>query len=173
MAPSTVIPLPEHYKWVALSAGGIALECFFLGFFYINSIRGKTFTKEFMKTEFGELANSELGRPPSNGGYPDSGNGMHSDRLTFQGWLKFNTAMRGHLNFVEYLPLMVVLTLLAGFYFPIGAAIIGLILFISRIVYILGYTANPKLRFYGFFPMNICLATLIILTTIGVCKQIF
>ena len=173
MSPAPVIALPEHYKWVALSAGGIALECFFLGFFYINSIRGKTFTKDFMKNEFADLANVELGRPPANGGYPDTGNGMHTDKLSFDQWFKFNTAMRGHLNFVENLPLMAVLVLLAGFYYPIGAAIIGLILFISRIVYILGYIAKPQLRFFGFVPMNACLATLIILTTIGVCKQIF
>ena len=173
MAPSTVIPLPEHYKWVALSAGGIALECFFLGFTFINMTRSKTFTRAFMDEKFGQVAQRELGGPAPNGGYPDTGNGLHSDQLTFDQWFKFNTAMRGHLNFVENLPLMAVFVLLAGLYFPVPVAFIGLILFISRIVFILGYIVEPKWRTFGFLPMMLCFVALILLISYGVGKQIF
>ena len=172
MAPSAVLALPDNFKWAALSSGAIALECFFLGFIYINQARGKTFPKEFMDREFGEISNKELGEPTKRGGYPDSGNGVHSDKLEFFEWFKFNSSMRGHLNFVENLPLIVILILIAGCYFPIAGAILGLLLFISRLLYILGYIANPKLRFFGFIPQMACIMTLIILVAVGVGKQL-
>ena len=34
-------------------------------------------------------------------GYPDTGSGVHSDKLRYQDWFEFNKANRVHMNFVE------------------------------------------------------------------------
>ena len=165
--------IPSNYKWVALSTAGIALECFFLGIIYINRIRGKIFTQEFMDKNFGQVSNNAFGVPPSKTGYPDSGNGLHANKLPFSDWLDFNTAMRGHLNFVEYLPAMLILTLICGFFWPATTAWLGLGLFVSRLFYIIGYAFAPALRQFGFAPMVLILLTETVLILIGLWSLFF
>ena len=151
--------LPEGYKYVAMSCAGLVLECFFLGLIYINTVRGRTFTKEFMEREFGgEHAKAFEGQPPRKEGYPDSGNGWYSRKLSTQKWFEFNSAQRGHLNFVEFLPAMILLTLITGFFYTKVAAYLGLALFVSRLLYIGGYVIHPSFRSAGFLPMVLVIA---------------
>ena len=148
------VGLPADYKWVGLVVLILNLECFFLGFIYINMKRGKTFTLEFMKTHFTDLVEDAFRTAPRKGGYPDTGNGWHATKLEYLPWLDFNTAQRSHLNFVENLPAMTFLTMFAGLFYPLTAMAIGIGLIASRTVYIVGYFFdNPASRFFGFIPM--------------------
>ena len=65
------------------------------------------------------------------GGYPDNGNGLHSDQLTYKDWCEFNLAQRSASNFLENLPICVTFVLVGGLVFPgtttlFGLAIVGL-----------------------------------------------
>lgn len=54
------------------------------------------------------------------------------------------------MNFVEFAPSTFVMLLIAGIYFPVPTAIMGLIHIIGRLVYSIGYTNNgPKGRLIG------------------------
>ena len=81
--------------------------------------------------------------------------------------------MRGHMNFVENLPIMIILTLISGLFYTQTTAWLGLVLVVSRITYILGYVANPALRIFGFMPMMLVLVTEIVLIGIGLWKMFF
>ena len=43
----------------------------------------------------------ERGLSALKGGYPDCGNGIYADKLSYEDWYKFNKKQRGHLNFLE------------------------------------------------------------------------
>ena len=65
------------------------------------------------------------------GGYPDNGNGLFSDQLSYKEWYNFQLAQRSASNFLENLPIYVFFILVAGLVFPgtttiFGLAIIGL-----------------------------------------------
>jgi len=45
--------------------------------------------------------------------------------------------------------------LVVGFAFPLIASILGLLLFIFRIVYVIGYKIKPGSRIFGLFPFTI------------------
>ena len=164
---------PEHYKWVGLGASLLALECFFLGFIYINGIRSKYFTQEVMDKHFGEFHLEETGRPAKKGGYPDTGCGLYADKLTLNDWLGFYSGFRGHMNFVENLPALVFFTLLAGIFYPITAAVFGFLHVTFRVLYIIGYTVTPNLRVMGFLPSMILLTVQIILIINSIKTSLF
>lgn len=164
---------PDNYKWVCLSVTGLVLQCFFMGFIYINRLRSKTFTQEYMTTHFKDVQIAEIGKPPKKGGYPDIGCGKYADKLTIQEWMKFNSGFRGHMNFVENLPAMVYLTLLLGLFYPITAASFGLAHFVLRFLYIAGYLINPAFRLFSFAPSMALTATEIIMIIVGIIKQLF
>ena len=164
---------PEGYKWVVLTASLLCIECFLLGLIFINGTRKRFFTREYLDRNYGETANREFGAPPSNGGYPDAGNGLHSTAWSLEQWFNFNTAMRGHLNFVENLPAMVILTLFSGIFYPKIVFWLGLAHILFRLLFILGYVANPAYRSFGFLPMLLVLLAQIVLIIIGLWKLFF
>ena len=45
--------------------------------------RGKVFTEEYMKKNFGEEHEKAFGEEITVGGYPDNGNGYYSKHLTY------------------------------------------------------------------------------------------
>ena len=165
------VPLPDDYKWVGLTMFVLNFQCFLLGIIYINGKRGKTFTLDFMKNNFTDLIEDAFKIPVRKGGYPDTGNGWHANKLDYLSWLEFNTAQRSHLNFVENLPAMTFLTMLAGLFYPLTAMALGVGLIASRTIYILGYFLdNPAARFFGFIPMFTLIVGQIGLTIAGIAK---
>ena len=160
------LSLPTNYQYVLLSMMVLPLECFFFGLIYINGLRGKMYTKEYMQ-QYEDESQKAFGRPAAKGGYPDSGNGKHSTKWNIQEWAKFNSGYRGHMNFVDYLPAMVVMTLLSGLYWPITNACLGFAHCVFRFLYLMGYVIKPQLRQIGFLPMVLTLLTQIILFWIG------
>lgn len=108
------------------------------------------FNEEYMRTNFGEEHRNATGNEITVGGYPDMGSGRYSSKLTYEHWYKFNNAQRVHYNFIEFAPSMFVVLLIAGVYFPVAAAVLGLVHFIGRIIYSIGYAnGGPTGRFVG------------------------
>lgn len=128
----------------------IAFEILLIGFFIPGKLRGELFNEEFMKKYFGEEHKNATGKEIEKGGYPDMGNGKYSAKLSYEDWYKFNNAQRAHQNFVEFAPSGFVMLFIAGIYFPVASAVLGLALFIGRIFYSIGYAkGGPSGRFIG------------------------
>jgi glutathione S-transferase len=128
----------------------IAFEVLLIGFLFPGKIRGEIFTEEFMKTHFADQHKSATGEEVQKGGYPDMGNGRYSDKLSYEQWYKFNNAQRAHYNFIEFAPSGLVMHFVAGIYFPIAIAVIGVVAIIGRLIYSIGYAnGGPKGRLVG------------------------
>jgi len=54
-------------------------------------------------------------RGPAKGGYPDCGNGVYSQKLSYKQWFDFNLAVRTHMNFIEIVTPAIVMILIGGF----------------------------------------------------------
>ena len=98
-----------------LSAVILAFECIIIGFVVPGRIRGKVFTKEFLKHNFNEIHYLNTKEDVHDQkGYPDMGSGFYSKKLSYADWLLFNRAQRVHLNFVEAIATYLILILVAG-----------------------------------------------------------
>jgi hypothetical protein len=62
--------------------------------------RKNLFPKEFLEKEFGEIHSAQLGEPITGGGYPDTGSGLYSHKLSYKDWYRFNVLQRIHLNYM-------------------------------------------------------------------------
>lgn len=145
------IQISKDYGFVLLAIAGLTLQCFAVGF-SVNFLRKKLFTREFMKENFGEEHKMHLGRGIGPMGYPDTGNGRYSQKLSYKDWYEFNLAQRSHLNFVEHLGVIVPLLLVAGLFYPILASIIGWFYFTGRLIYMYQYrNEGPRGRVFGSF----------------------
>jgi hypothetical protein len=101
MAVSEV--LPPEYGWVLLVAVLYGFECLVVGFGVAGRIRGKVFTEEYMKQNFGSEHQKCFNEEIKAGGYPDSGSGFYSKNLSYEDWYRLNNGQRAHMNFVEWI----------------------------------------------------------------------
>ena len=85
------------------------------------------------------------------GGYPDTGNGVYSDKLTYEQWFTWNKANRGHLNFLETVSIVCFLVLVTGIELPWTAITLGSIYGAFRPLYFLNN------RLIGFVPGVLCI----------------
>jgi len=70
--------------------------------------------------------------------------------------------IRAHYNTLEWLPLFLVPLWLFAFYWSdLIAAIVGLVWIVGRVVYQMGYVADPKKREVGFFIQASAVAVLL------------
>ena len=90
------------------------------------------------------------------------GSGMYSMQLSYKDWYEFNNAQRAHQNYIEFAPSTLVWLLIAGLYFPIPGAAIGLGVIIFRLVYAIGYAqGGPKARSIGAIGNDLCILGLL------------
>ena len=115
----------------------------------VTRARGIYFNKTFMQDNFGELHQKYYKSDPVVGGYPDCGDGRYSDKLSFEGWYKFNSAVRAYLNFTEWILASIAATLLSGLFFPTYGAYLGYAVAFGRALYALGYLFSPGKRMAG------------------------
>lgn len=108
--------LPSSYPYVLLSATLIGAQCYMTGFVVPQSKRKKLFNEEFLQKNFGDEHKKEFGTKVPAQGYPDTGNGRYSEKLSYKDWFEFNNAQRVHQNFVETVGIVMISTLIAGFY---------------------------------------------------------
>ncbi len=67
------------------------------------------------------------------------GNGRFSAKLTEDDWHEFNIAQRVHQNYIENLTTITTNLLVSGLSFPVPAASLGAVYFVSRFLYGRGY----------------------------------
>jgi len=103
-----------------------------------------------MKDNFGQEHREAFGEELKGEGYPDMGGGRYSAKLSYKDWYNFSSAQRAHYNFLEWIASTMVFLLIAGIYFPIPSAALGLAVFIGRLIYAIGYTVGgPQGRLIG------------------------
>jgi glutathione S-transferase len=96
------------------------------------------------------------------------GNGRYAAKLSYKEWYEFNSAQRAHYNFVEWIASTIVLILIAGLYFPIPGAALGLAYFIGRLVYSIGYVfKGPQGRVIGVLINDLAFLALFVLSFIS------
>ena len=129
------IVLPQEYPLILLGCVILCCECFLLGPIVIAPARFGTFTSEFMAQFKEEHEKAFPGASPANGGFPDCGDGRYAAKLPYKDWVKFNNAMRVHLNFVEMLPAVLTILCLSGLFLPKITMYVAFINAGARIVY--------------------------------------
>ena len=86
--------------------------------------------------------------------------GIHAPAMTGDPVLE--RTIRAHYNTLEWLPLFLVpLWLFAIYWSDLVAALVGLVWIVGRVVYQMGYVADPKKREVGFFIQAIAVAVLL------------
>ena len=116
-----------------------------IGFFYF-----------FTAFRVGNLRQKHNIRAPATSGHPE-----------------FDRAYRVQLNTLEQMGIVLPFLWVAAF-FPIGwawlAPLVGLIWLVSRIVYLVGYMADPNKRLPGAMLGGICNLSLLVIAAIGVAR---
>ncbi len=147
----------ETFPYVLIMMSLISLQCFFTPAFFVGPVRKRVFSANFMSQFMDEHreAHAHLTEPvlePVNG-YPDMGNGRFSEKLTYKEWYEFNNAQRVHMNFVEQLPMVLIIILVASFTKPLAALILSIAYFLLRLIYAIGYAIKgPNFRALGAIP---------------------
>lgn len=75
--------LPKDYPIAVAVALAINLHCHVTSW-KVGKSRKEIFNKEFMEKEFGLLHRSQFGEEIACGGYPDAGNGVYSQKLSYK-----------------------------------------------------------------------------------------
>jgi uncharacterized membrane protein YecN with MAPEG domain len=152
---------PELFPWVLVVMSAISLQCFMIPFVYTVRVRSQVFSKEFM-SQFEKEHKEAFPEDDitKSIGFPDMGSGYYSKKLAYKDWLRFNNAQRVHYNFLEALPIILILLFIAGLKQPLAALIIGCVYFVARLIYFFSYIKNPNLRVLGVIPMSLSLFAL-------------
>jgi len=155
----------------------IGFECLLVGFIVVGFKRSRTFTKAWLEETFGRHHFEELtkaGHPeansvgPAKGGYPDCGNGVYSQKLTYKQWHDFNLAVRCHMNFIEYVTPAIVMILIGGMQYPVVTMSAGVAFFVARIIYTIGYSINAAYRVPGFMINMLSIMVLLCTSVLSV-----
>ena len=108
-----------------------------------NTAYKKEFLSQFSDMHYDALKaagkSDKLSSGPDSLGYPDCGNGFYSDKWDYATWFTYNVKLRSYKNTLEVVTPAVVFLLIGGLEIPwisIGA---GILFFISRLAYTIGY----------------------------------
>lgn len=163
-ATTLTVVVPVGYGVILVEIVVIVMMYTFAGF-AVGKARRRYFTKEFFAKNFPEL------QPHPVGGYPDTGSGRFADKLPMDQWISFNNIQRAHLNFLEQLPVILSLLLIAGIVYTKITAVCGLVYIVGRVLYIQAYhsTTRAPTRFQSlvFIPMLYTLMMCSVLTSIN------
>ena len=109
------LELPDEYRWVLLCVCILAVESILVQYATVVPARLKHFNVEYV-SQFQQEHQANFGADtlPTQGGFPDTGNGWYADKLEYKQWYEFNNAMRVQQNFVEGLPMLIVFLLVGG-----------------------------------------------------------
>ena len=125
------VQLPELYPYVMLAAGGISFQCLLVGF-GAGGKRKTIFGTEAMKEKFNEEHQKHFKADVPKDGYPDHGEGMYGDMLSYEDWYKFSTDQSGHKRFLEDVTVIVFNLLVIGLAFPIVSISLACLNFVLR-----------------------------------------
>jgi hypothetical protein len=111
--------LNRPYSLVVLGNLLIAIQFLVFMYIYVIMTRIKIFKGKFFKENgFVEQHLSAFKENPAKLGYPDTGNGRYSMKLSYKEWYQFNCAQRCHMNYIEGFALIVIATLISGIVYP-------------------------------------------------------
>ena len=139
-----IIQIDDLYAWVLLVAGLLGFQCLLTGFIYGGGLRSKLFTEELLNEKYGDEHKKITGQTVPKGGYPDCGNGVYSDLLSYKDWFEFNINQRVHKNFLETLTIAIFNIMTLGLVWPITALSLGCVQFCGRAIYTIGYRVSPN-----------------------------
>jgi uncharacterized MAPEG superfamily protein len=89
------------------------------------------------------------------------GSGYFSKKLSYADWYRFNNAQRVHYNFLESLPIVLILLFISALKQPLAALVIACVYAFFRLVYSLGYgIGGPNARNFGGMICGLSLFTL-------------
>ena len=145
------VQLPELYPYVMLAAGTISFQCLLVGF-GAGAKRSTIFTSDKMKEKFNDEHQKHFKADIPKGGYPDHGDGMYGDLLSYEDWHKFSTDQRGHKNFLDQVTVIVFNLLVIGLVFPITSICIAALHFVIRwfsVCYTKGAPVSAKFRLWA------------------------
>ena len=123
------------YGLVLLECVLICLQCFFSSL-PVSRLRAQYFNKAFFEKHFPHL------RDTCRSGYPEMGHGRFADKLSDEQWVAFNNAQRVHGNYIEQLPLVLILMLVGGLGAPRLAVPMGIMYMVGRYLYGSGYLSK-------------------------------
>jgi len=154
------LSIPNGYGWCLMNAALMALQVVLVGA-RIGGVRRQLFSKEFFEQNFPGI------KPHPKGGYPDTGNGRWSSKLSDDDWIKFNNYQRAHLNYVEGIASIIVVQLIAGLFYPKVSTYLGWAYLVGRELYSWGYRKHgAQRRLIGSF-FNIAFLALLALSIYG------
>lgn len=144
----------DDYQWVLL----VTMACivhYFVCVGIAGSPRGKIFTQDWMEERFGQQHKEALnGSQIQKGGYPDCGSGRYTLEAGYSAWFIFNKAQRVHMNYMEHICQVITMFLTCGLFYPRATWIWGLIYFLGRVMFQVGYSLiGPKGRLIGAIPV--------------------
>jgi len=157
----TTFVIPDGYGLIILEALLIAFACISqMG--PVMMLRDKFFNKAFFDQHFPHL------KPYPKQGYPDTGEGRFSDKLTDDQWLQFANAQRAHYNFIEQLASALLSLLVGGLFYPRVCVVAGFAYLVGRVLYGIGYRrSGAKGRAYGVYILDAGILVLFIAAVLG------
>ena len=161
------VELPELYPYVMLAAGCISFQCLLIGFGAGGS-RKEYFTEnEQIGAKYNEEHQKHFKADIPKGGYPDHGDGMYGDELTYKQWYNFSLSQRGHKNFLEQVTIIVFFLLVCGLVYPITTLVLALVNFVCRWIFVIGYKKSPIWRMVGGMPINFSVMGMCVLSIVA------
>ena len=167
------VVLPKEYPLILLSCVVLCIECFLIGMCVVAPKRFKYFNKEFMDQFNEEHEAAFPGTKPAVGGFPDAGEGRYAAKLPYEAQMKFNYAMRVHMNFVEQLPMLLSILCISGLFIPKVTMYVGFINAGARIIYTIMYVMRGgNYRVLGAVAGSLPLYGLAIATMVFAIKEV-
>uniref|UniRef100_A0A7S3CIJ5 Uncharacterized protein n=1 Tax=Strombidium rassoulzadegani TaxID=1082188 RepID=A0A7S3CIJ5_9SPIT len=87
--------------------------------------------------------------------------------MNYGDWVRFNSAQRIVLNYIESFPMLISFSFLSSFYFATIACICVWGVVLARILFVIGYKKSPQYRIPGALLIQLSNWTLIILTFVS------
>ena len=139
----------------------------------VDRSRSKFFSKEFMEKHFREkhdeaFPDGKIKLCPS--GFPDSGNGVYADCLSYADWFNFSLKQRAHKNSLETVSILCFCLIASGMVFPHLTLAFAILNFVGRIAHMVGYCMSAKARTPGAITI---LTSAALIQILGVVSTIF
>uniref|UniRef100_A0A7S3IJ49 MAPEG family protein n=1 Tax=Strombidium inclinatum TaxID=197538 RepID=A0A7S3IJ49_9SPIT len=107
-------------------------------------------------------------------GFPDSGNGKYAQKFTYKQWYVMACHQRAHMNFVENLPLNLILLLVMGLYYPTITLVYSISAVVGRFLYCALYAKKGAWgRMLGMVMDRVPLISFILYMTIMLAMDLF
>ena len=124
-------------------------------------LRFRVFTGNHMK-QFKDVHLKELKKERTGElGFPDTGSGRYSEKLSYKDWFEFNCGQRCQLNFLEQLPIIIVASLISGIKYRSLTGSLLVVYAVARLAYSIGYMKGPIWRVPGAVLQDIVVVALI------------